>query len=95
MNVCEIANMALHMHLVGSSPCSKISLLSVAYPVVGKPFLVLEVHRAIRLAQDPSREEKGWKCLVLYSMIFGLETQVFIIYGTKMLYLIFNLILYN
>ena len=66
----------------------KISLLGVVHPVVGKPFQVLEVHRATRLTQDPSREEKGWKCLVLYSVIFGLETQVFVIYGTKMLYLI-------
>ena len=73
---------------MGSSPRRKISLLDVAHPVVGKPFQVLEVHRATRLTQDPSREEKGWKCLVLYSVIFGLETQVFVIYGTKMLYLI-------
>ena len=50
---------------MGSSPRRKISLLGIAHPVVGKPFQVLEVHRATRLTQDPSREEKGWKCLVL------------------------------
>ena len=71
-----------------SSPGRRIFLLGVAHPVVGKPFQVLEVHQATRLIHDPSREEKGWKCLVLYSVIFGLETQVFVIYGTKMLYLI-------
>ena len=73
---------------MGSSYRRKISLLGVAHCVMGKPFQVLEVNRAMRLTQDPSREEKGKKCLVLYSVIFGLETQVFVIYGTKMLYLI-------
>ena len=73
---------------MGSSPGRRISLLGVAHPIVGKPFQVLELHQATRLTQDPSREEKGWKCLVLYSVIFGLEAQVFVIYGTNMLYLI-------
>ena len=73
---------------MGSSPCRKISLLGIAHLVVGKPFQVIEVHRATRLTQDLSREEKGWKCLVLYYVIFGLETQVFVIHGTKVLYLI-------
>ena len=73
---------------VGSSPRRKISLLGITYPIVGKPFQVLEVHRAMRLTHDLNREEKDWKCLVLHSVIFGLETHVFVIYGTKRLYLI-------
>ena len=44
---------------VGSIPGRRISLLGVAHPVVEKSFQVLEVHRAMRLTQDPSREEKG------------------------------------
>ena len=44
---------------VGSSPGRRISLLSVAHPVVEKSFQVLEVHWATRLTQDLSREEKG------------------------------------
>ena len=44
---------------VGSSPGRRISLLDVAHPVVEKSFQVLEVHRAMRLTHDPSREEKG------------------------------------
>ena len=30
---------------MGSSPCRKLSLLSIAHPVVGKTFPVLEVHQ--------------------------------------------------
>ena len=49
---------------VGSSPGRRISLLGIAHFVVKKSFQVLEVHRATRLTQDPSREEKGQKFLV-------------------------------
>ena len=30
---------------MGSSPCRRLSLLGIAYPVVGKTFQVLEVHQ--------------------------------------------------
>ena len=67
--------------------------MGVAHPVMGKPFQVLEVHRATRLTQDLSREETGLEMPCLYFVIFGLETQVFCNIWNKSV--VFNLVLYN
>ena len=62
-----------------SSPNRKISLLGVAYPVMGKLnlFQVPEVHRAMRLTRDLSREGKAGNSLFVI-VVYGLETQVFL-----------------
>ena len=46
--------MALHMHLSGSSPGMRFSLLGIAHPVVEKCFQVLEVHREMKQVQEIS-----------------------------------------
>ena len=42
---------------MGSIPCRRFSLLAIAYPVVGKYFQVLEVHREMKHIQDFSCEK--------------------------------------
>ena len=69
---------------MGSGPRRKISLLGVTHSVMGKLnlFQVPEVHRAMRHTQDLSREGKAGNALFVI-VVYGLETQIFIICGTK------------
>ena len=61
-----------------SSPRRKISLLSVAHPVVGKLnlFQVPEAHWAMRLTRDLNREVKAGNALFVI-VVYGLETHGF------------------
>ena len=63
---------------MGSSPRRKISLLSVAHPVVGKLnlFQVPDTHWAMRLTRDLNHEVKAGNDLFVI-VVYGLETHVF------------------
>ena len=51
--------------LVRNSPRRRFSLLGIAYPVVGKYFQVLEVHRETKQAQEIiSAKGQIWLCSV-------------------------------
>ena len=55
---------------MGSSPCKRIHLLSIAHPVVGKHFQVLKIHPKV----DTSKElvEKWVRFgIVMYFVNFG------------------------
>ena len=66
---------------VGSSPCRRLSLLSIAQPVVGKTFQVLEVRqeKALHEALVEKKVKDGLFCILYMS---GQKTRFFVMYWT-------------
>ena len=51
---------------MGSSPCTRLSLLGIAHPVMGKTFQVLEVHqeKALHEALVKKKVKDGLFCIL-------------------------------
>ena len=67
---------------MGSSPSRRIHLLSIAHPVVGKYFQVLELHRGMKHIQELSCE-KGQNLALLCFVKLWAENPVFVYVNEK------------
>ena len=68
--------MPLHVHLGGSSPYRRFSLLGIAQPIVGKYFQVLEVHQEMKHIQDLNCEKSQIMALLGFCKILGRKPSV-------------------
>ena len=60
---------------MGSGPCKRIPLLSIAHPVVGKHFQVLEVHQeADTFEVLVGKKAKFWLCYVTHKILDSLSS---------------------
>ena len=77
---------------MGSSPCRRIPLLSIAHPIMGKHFQVLEVHSEVDTFEVlVGKKARFWLCYVFLKIFDSLSS----FYLCKKKRVVIKLILYD
>ena len=63
---------------MGSNPCRRIPQLGVAHPIMGKQFMVVEVHQEVDTFEVlVGKKAKFWLCYVIRKILDSLSSFVY------------------